>query len=253
MKANTLIELECFQDLNKNKYIHPFYQTNKGHLIISGDLKSQNDYILGYILRRIPSQYSNIELKILMYSKSINESQYPKLSEYFKKPIISTRDDLMSLLIWVKKTMNNRYKLFRELKAKDNFAFNERVVKQEINKRIIPYLLLIIHEVPETKEVENDSIHDLIHQIIIKSRAAGIHLIATSSIIINSISPVFKHNMDGIISMVDTIEKSKILVGSDDAKKIKSNEVMIHRCLTGKNTKLTLFDEPEKRLLLHKL
>lgn len=251
MRINQLFQLECFQDFNKYKYIHPFYQTNRGHLIISGDLESQNDYILGYILRRIPSQYSNREVKILIYSNYINESQYPKLNKYFKKPIITTRDDLLLLLLWVKKTMDHRYKLFRELKAKDIFTFNEKVAKQEINKRFIPYLLLIIHELPVTDDIKIDPSIDLIHQIILKSRAAGIHVIATSSAIMNSISPVFKHNMDGIISKVDTIEKSKLLVGSDEAMKIKTNEVMVHECLTGKNSKYVLFDEPEKRPLLH--
>lgn len=253
MKVNRLFELECFQDLNQYKYIHPFYQTNRGHIIISGGKESQNDYILGYILRRIPSQYGYKELKILMYSKSIKENQYPKLNKYYKKSIISTRDDLMSLLLWVKKTMNNRYKLFRKLKTKDIFSFNKKVVEQEINKRFIPYMLLVIHEIPETDDVKNDSINDLIHEIIIKSRAAGIHVIVTSSTIIDSLSPVLKHNMDGIISQVDTIEKSKILVGNDEATKIKINEVMIHECLTGKNTKYILFEEPENRQLLHKL
>lgn len=252
MNINQLFKLECFQDLNKYKYIHPFYQTNHGHLIIAGDIKSQNDYILGYILRRIPSQYSNIELKIVMYSKSINISLYSNLKKYFKKPIINNKDDLMSLMLWIKKTMNNRYKLFREVKTKDIFTYNEKVVNQEINKRFMPYLLLIIHEVPETDDVKNDPIIDLIHQIILKSRAVGIHVIATSSTIINSICPVFKHNMDGIIFKVDTNEKSKLLVGDDEAMKIKSNEIMIHECLTGKKTKYTIFDEPNIRTLLHK-
>ena len=47
-----------FQDLDKNKYIHPFHQTNRGHLIIAGDQQFKNDYILGYILRRLPNQYN---------------------------------------------------------------------------------------------------------------------------------------------------------------------------------------------------
>ena len=74
MNKNQLFKLECFQDLDKNKYVHPFYQTNRGHLIISGDQKYKNDYILGYILRRIPDQYNDREMKIIMHSSSIDES-----------------------------------------------------------------------------------------------------------------------------------------------------------------------------------
>lgn len=253
MNGNRPFELECFQDLYKNKYVHPFYKTNRGHLIITGDDQYKNDYILGYILRNIPKQYNYKDLKILMYSLSINENNYPDIIKYFKKPIINSRDQLLSLLLWVKKTMNNRYALFRIMKTKDIYAFNQKAINKEINKRSLSHLLVIIHEIPQTDDVKNDPINNLIHEIVLKSRAAGIHLIVISSTIINSISPVLKHHMDGIISKVDSIEKSKTLIGSNEATKIESYEVMVHESLTGMNTSYQLFNKPEARLLLHRL
>lgn len=253
MNVNQLFELECFQDQNKNKYIHPFHQTNRGHLIISGDNQVKNDYILGYILRRIPCQHNYKNLKILMYSLSINENQYPELMKHFKKPIINSRNQLLSLLLWVKKTMNNRYTLFRKMKAKDIYTFNQKATNKEINKRPLTNLLVIIHEIPQTDDIKNDPINDLIHTIVLKSRAAGIHVIITSSTIKNSISPVLKHHMDGIVFTVDSIAKSKILIGSDEATQIKPNEVMVHENLKGKNIIYKLFDKTEARLLLNEL
>lgn len=254
MNVNQLFELECFQDLNKNKHIQPFHLTNRGHLMISGDMQHKNDYILGYILRRIPYQHNHRSLKILMYSLSINENHYPELEKYFKKPIINSRDQLLSLLLWVKKTMDDRYSLFREMKAKDIYVFNQKSNNKEINKKSLPHLLVIIHETPQTNDMKNDPINNLIHEIVLKSRASGIHFIVTSSKIINSISSVLKHNMDGIISKVDSIEKSKILIGSNEATKIKPNEVMVHESLLNKNNRYQLFDElkTKSRILLSK-
>lgn len=247
MSANHLFELECFQDLIKNKYIHPFYKTNRGHLIIAGDNQYKNNYILDYILRRIPYQYNPKDLKILMFSLSINQNHNPKLIKYFKKPIINSRDQLFSLLLWIKNTMNKRYHLFRKLKAKDIYIFNQKAVNKEINKRSLPHILFIIHEIPQTDEMKNDPINNLIHTIVLKARAAGIHLIVTSSTILYSISPVLKHHMDGIIFKVDTEEKSKILIGSDEAMKIKMNEVMIHENLSHSIKIFTLIEESKTR------
>lgn len=253
MNTNRRFEVECFQDLSKNKYVHPFHQTNRGHLIISGDDQFQNDYILGYILRRIPFQHSHKELKILMYSLSMSENHCPIINKYFKKPIIKSRDELMSLLLWVEKTMNNRYKLFYKEKARDIYTFNQKVINQEIKKRFLPHLLIMIHEVPQADDIKNDPINHLLHTIILKSRTAGIHVIITSTTIKDSLSPVLKYHMDGIISKVNSNEKSKILIGGDEATKIKVNEVMVHESLSGKNIIYKLFDEPEKRPLLHLL
>lgn len=245
-----MFEIECFQDLNKNKYVQAFYKTNRGHLIIAGDDQYKNDYILGYILRNIPKQHNYKDLKILMYSLSINENDNPELMKHYKKPIINSRDQLLSLLLWVKKTMNNRYTLFRKMKAKDIYTFNQKATNNEISKRPLPNLLIIIHEIPQTNDIKNDPINDLIHTIVIKARAAGIHLIVTSSTILNSISPVLKHHMDGIIFKVDTVEKAKIMMGSSEAKNIKPNEVMVHENLTGNNSIYQLLDKPNKRLTL---
>jgi hypothetical protein len=247
MNANQMFELECFQDFIKNKYIHPFYKTNRGHLIIAGDNQYKNNYILGYILRHIPYQYNSKDLKIFMYSMSINQNHYPELIKYFKKPIINSRDQLLSLLLWVKNTMNKRYSLFRKLKAKDIYIFNQKAINKEINKRSLPHILFIIHEIPQTDDKKNDPVNNLIHDIIIKSRAAGIHLIMASSNIMNSINPLLKHHMDGIIFKVDTEEKSKILIGSDEAMKIKINEVMIHENLSHSIKIFTLIEESKTR------
>lgn len=253
MKVNQLFELECFQDLSKNRYVHPFYKTNKGHLIISGDNHHKNDYILGYILRNIPKQYDYSDLKILMYSLSINENMYPELLKYFKKPIVNSIDQLLSLLIWVKKTMNHRYRLFNKMKVKDIYAFNQKARNIEFNKRTLANLLIIVHEIPQNDDIENKPINDLIHKIVLKSRAAGIHLIITSSTILNAISPVLKYNMDGIIFKVDTVEKAKILIGNDEVTKIESNDVVVYENSTGKKTIYKLFDKTEARVLLHRL
>lgn len=247
MHTNQLFKLEMFQDLDKNKYIHPFHQTNRGHLIIAGDHQFKNDYILGYILRRLPNQYNEKEVKIIMHSSSIGEIDYPMLEKYLKKPISQSKEQLIALLKWVRKTMNNRYKIFNTEKAKDIYAFNQKVLDKKIKKRCLPHLLILIHEVPQTDDIANDPINKLIHEIIQKSRASGIHLIISSSTIRESISPILKYHMDGIIFTVDSVQKSKILIGNGAATKIKPGKMMIRENMTDKNTIFKLFDDRDKR------
>lgn len=247
MYTNELFKLECFQALDKTKYVHPFHQTNRGHLIIAGDHQFKNDYILGYILRRLPNQYNEKEVKIIMHSLSTGEIDYPMLEKYLKKPISQSKEQLIALLTWVRKTMNNRYKIFNTEKAKDIYAFNQKVIDKKIKKRFLPHLLILIHEVPQTDDIKNDPINKLIHEIIQKSRASGIYLIITSSTIRESISPILKYHMDGIIFTVDSIQKSKILIGDDVATKIKPGEMMIHENMTNKNTIFNLLDDGDRR------
>ncbi len=249
MNTNQLFKLECFQDLDKKKYVHPFYQINRGHLIISGDQKYKNDYILGYILRRIPDQYNHKEMKIIMHSSSIDENNYPMLNKYLKNPISHSKEELMSILLWVKKVMNNRYKTFYVEKTKDIYAYNQKVINKEIKKTVLPHLFVIIHEVPQADRIKNDQIINLIHEIVIKSRASGIHMIITSSMIKESISPLLKYHMDAIVFTVDSMEKSKILIGSDEATQISPYEVMVHESLTNKNTIYRLIDDSKRNFL----
>ena len=124
--------------------------------------------------------------------------------------------------------------------------FNQKVLNKEINKRVLPHLLVIIHEVPQAHSIRNDQINNLIHEIVIKSRASGIHMIITSSMIKESISPLLKYHMDTIVFTVDSIEKSKILIGSDEATQIEPNEVMVHESLTNKNTIYRLLDDSKR-------
>jgi hypothetical protein len=252
-KANKPFELKCFKDIQSKNYIHSFHQSNHGHLMIAGDFTTHIDYLLDSILKRIPLTYTQQDIKLVMYSKTYVIHEHSPLNKYLKTSIFETSETLLSKLKWLKKTMNNRYKTFNEYKAKDIFTFNGKVMNKEINKRWIPYLFVVIHEFPQKSDSNSDAIHDLMHTITLKSRASGIHILLTSSMIMESINPIFKYNMDGIYFKVESIESSHLLNGYNAVYELNTNQVIVRDSLSRYCNKYTLFEEPKKRILLHSL
>lgn len=230
-KQNKKLELECFVDVNKYKPIHQFHMSAHGHLFVSGDLAYSGDYVLKHMINDAISKHNAQEMKIIMFSQSMDQDTFPKFKKYLKTPIINTTEDLFNQLTLLKKMMLNRYKTFRNFKAKDIYAFNGKILNLEIKKRYLPYVLLIIHEMPHALDPINDPINILIHEITLQSRAASIHVILSTTSAIKSMSPVLKYHMDGIIFKIDSQESDLVLVEKRKEHKpseLDNNEAMIY-------------------------
>jgi hypothetical protein len=253
MKGRNLnFEIECFKDVNNNHYIHPFYKSNQGHLFLSGDRASMIDYILKNMIRDVVSRYYEQELKIIIYSTSIEEKSFLGLNKYLKVPIIKKSDELIEQLNMIKKKMMNRYKSFRQNKSRDIKTFNTKVLNLEINHRYMPYILLVIHEMPSSKE-HFDTTNSLVYDITQQSRAAGIHVILSTTLAKETMSPLLKYRMDGIITRIESVENAKVLLGKERAqlaKDIKPGSLIL--CENLGNVQKFIITNSESRVMLHK-
>ena len=236
-RRNLNFEIECFKDINNHQYIHPFYKSNQGHLFLSGDRASMIDYVLKNMIRDVVSRYYEHELKIIIYSTSIEENSFLGLNKYLKVPIIKKPDELIEQLKKIKKKMMNRYKSFRQNKSRDIKTFNTKALNLEINHRYMPYILLVIHEMPSSKE-HFYNINSLVYDIVQQSRAAGIHVILSTILAKETMSPLLKYNMNGIIFRIESILNAKTLLEKryeKIANELKVSEVLVYEN-AGKNT-----------------
>ncbi len=251
-RESKLFELECFVDISNDKYIHPFFKPTHGHLIISGDGTYFVDYILIHMIKDGITRYSVQEMKIVLYSKTKIEDSIPRMRTYIKGPIIQTREDLIQKLITIKKMMMNRFKNFRKFKARDIMTFNAKILCHEIKKRFLPYIWVIIHEMPVIIDQSSDSINSLIYDIVQQSRAAGIHIVLTTTSAKESTSPLFKYQMDGIFPRIKSQDNALVLL--EKSKKhlvldLQNGEVLVNKNVG--NYQIYTITLAESRPLLH--
>lgn len=226
MMQNTIkkLELPIIYDINKFQLMLPFHE--KGHLVIAGDSLTLVSYSLNYILRMGMHYYNPNELKYLIYSKSITKETYVQLENYLRKPIVHTEIDLLELLRWVKKTLSIRYRMFRTYHSRDIYAFNLKVKNKDINKRLLSPLMIIIDDMPKLDDPNNHPISKLIIEIAQQSRAAGIHVILSTTNVQASLGNYHKYIMPyGIASKLDSDDDSRFLTGFENRDKLNINEV----------------------------
>ncbi|RJX27645.1 MAG: hypothetical protein C4537_00395 [Acholeplasma sp.] len=250
-RRNINFEIECFKDVNNNHYVHPFYKPNHGHLFLSGDHTSMIDYILKNIIRNAVNGFHERELKMIIYSTSIKEHSYSGLIKYLKVPIIERSEELIEQLSKLKKMMMNRYKTFRQNKSRDIKSYNTKVLNSEITHRYMPCVLFVIHEMPSSNEYL-ETINGLVYDITQQSRAAGIHVILSTASAKDTMSPLLKYNFDGIITKIESIESSKILLSKELvqlAKDIEPGTLML--CGNSGHFRKYIITHNEFRVMLH--
>ena len=246
-------ELDCFVDITKNHYIHPFSKPTHGHLFIACESHTLLDYLLNHMINSVLTGYDMNEVKLSIYSQKMSD-RANEINRYLHLPIMRTADELKKRLLQVKKIMDRRYKTFKDFVSRDIDEFNQKIINKQINKRILPFLLILIDELPTQDGRMDEELNTLIYEIAQKSRAAGIHIILTSTMPSKAMSPLLKYQMDGIIGKFTQIDDGIVLLGKRDGHQvlyIQHGDVMVYE--NNGNHHVYQITEASERPLVHKL
>ena len=168
------------------------------HLLIAGTTGSGksvcvNSIITSLILRNPPSK-----LKFIMIDpKRVELTQYNGIPHLIA-PVVVDTERTTSVLKWVTREMDDRYKRFSAAGARNIEDYNRHVRSGE---EPMPYMVVIIDELADLMMLAPDETEKVITRIAALARATGIHLvIATQRPSVDVVTGLIKANFPARIA-----------------------------------------------------
>ena len=186
------------------------------HLLIAGTTGSGksvciNTIILSLIYKHTP----DICKFILIDPKMLELSTYEGIP-HLLCPVITEAKKAASVLGWVVKEMESRYRLMTKVGVRNIDGYNEK------HKVKMPYIVVIVDEMSDLMLVAGKEIENYIQKLSQMARAAGIHIImATQRPSVDVITGTIKANFPTRISFQVTSKiDSRTILGEQGAEQL---------------------------------
>ncbi len=183
------------------------------HLLIAGTTGSGKSVCINTIILSLLYRHSPEKCKfILIDPKMLELSTYEGIP-HLLCPVITEAKKAASVLGWVVKEMENRYKLMTKVGVRNIDGYNEK------HKISMPYIVVIVDEMSDLMLVAGKDIENYIQKLSQMARAAGIHIImATQRPSVDVITGTIKANFPTRISFQVTSKiDSRTILGEQGA------------------------------------
>ena len=141
----------------------------------SGKSVCSHSLIISLLLKNRPD-----ELKLLLVDpKSVEYVFYEELP-HLVTPIISDPKLASQALKWACDEMDNRYKMFSQLRVRNIEDYNAKIDAEGYSEPKMPYILILIDELADLMQTASADVEQSIQRITQKARAAGMHLIVAT-------------------------------------------------------------------------
>lgn len=235
------------------------------HLLVAGATGKGKSVGLNTIITSLLYKKGPSELKfILIDPKRVEFSVFSDLEKYFfaKAPgedraIVTDTSRVVHTLNCLVQEMENRYKVFEDLKERKVTDYNRlwreklrNVLDEDGNKkyRYMPYIVCIIDEFSDMIMTAGKEVETPIVRLAQKGRAAGVHIIiATQRPSAQVITGLIKSNVPGRIAFaVAQMQDSRIILDRSGAQRLIGRGDMLFG-LDGEVTRLQcpFVDTPE--------
>ena len=187
------------------------------HLLIAGATGSGKSVCINTIITTLLYRNSPQEIKfILVDPKRVELSMYNGIP-HLLTPVITESDRVIAALQWAVKKMDERYKMFAEVGARNINDYNELS-----GFTAMEHIVIIIDELADIMLFAPSKVEDLITRLAQMARATGIHLIlATQRPSVNVITGLIKANIPARIAFnVTSMVDSRVIIDSPGAEKL---------------------------------
>jgi len=148
------------------------------HLLIAGTTGSGKSVCVNAIIACLLINNSPDELRMLMVDpKRVELTGYDGIP-HLLAPVVTEMERVVGALQWATREMNQRYKKFAEIGARNIVEFNTRM--EELNQRKLPYLVVIIDELADLMMLAPDETERTITRMAQLARATGIHMVIST-------------------------------------------------------------------------
>ena len=194
------------------------------HLLIAGTTGSGKSVCINTIILSLLYRHTPDKCKfILIDPKMLELSTYEGIP-HLLCPVITEAKKAASVLGWVVKEMENRYRLMTKEGVKNIDGYNSK------HKLAMPYIVVVVDEMSDLMLVAGKEIENYIQKLSQMARAAGIHIImATQRPSVDVITGTIKANFPTRISFQVTSKiDSRTILGEQGAEQLLGKGDMLY-------------------------
>ncbi len=204
------------------------------HLLIAGTTGSGKSVCINTIILSLIYKHTPDVCKfILIDPKMLELSTYEGIP-HLLCPVITEAKKAASVLGWVVKEMENRYRLMTKVGVRNIDGYNEK------HKIKMPYIVVIVDEMSDLMLVAGKEIENYIQKLSQMARAAGIHIImATQRPSVDVITGTIKANFPTRISFQVTSKiDSRTILGEQGAEQLLGRGDMLYMSSANRITRI---------------
>ena len=204
------------------------------HLLIAGTTGSGKSVCINTILLSLLYRHRPDLCKfILIDPKMLELSTYEGIP-HLLCPVITEAKKAATVLGWVVKEMENRYKLMTKVGVRNIGGYNSK------HKLPMPYIVVIVDEMSDLMLVAGKDIENYIQKLSQMARAAGIHIImATQRPSVDVITGTIKANFPTRLSFqVSSKIDSRTILGEQGAEQLLGKGDMLYMSSANKITRI---------------
>ena len=204
------------------------------HLLIAGTTGSGKSVCINTIILSLLFRHTPDKCKfILIDPKMLELSTYEGIPNLLC-PVITEAKKAASVLGWVVREMENRYKLMTKVGVRNIDGYNSK------HKTFMPYIVVIVDEMSDLMLVSGKDIENYIQKLSQMARAAGIHIImATQRPSVDVITGTIKANFPTRISFqVSSKIDSRTILGEQGAEQLLGRGDMLFMSSANRITRI---------------
>ena len=200
------------------------------HLLIAGTTGSGKSICINTIILSLLYRHTPEKCKfILIDPKMLELSTYEGIP-HLLCPVITEAKKAASVLGWVVKEMESRYKLMTKEGVRNIDGYNYK------HKLLMPYIVVIVDEMSDLMLVAGKEIENYVQKLSQMARAAGIHIImATQRPSVDVITGTIKANFPTRISFqVASKIDSRTIIDEQGAEQLLGKGDMLYKSAANK-------------------
>jgi S-DNA-T family DNA segregation ATPase FtsK/SpoIIIE len=198
------------------------------HLLIAGATGSGKSVCINSIVTCLLFHNTPETLRLLMIDPKMVELVNFNGVPHLLAPVVVELDEIVTSLTWVTRQMDERYRLFAEIGARNLDDYNRRVARR--GQEILPYIVVVIDELADLMMVSPDMVERSLCRIAQMARATGIHLvIATQRPSVDVVTGLIKANFPARISFAVTSQvDSRVVLDTGGAERLLGRGDMLY-------------------------
>lgn len=193
--------------------------TEMPHLLIAGATGSGKSVCVNAIISCLLLQNTPDEMQMIMVDpKRVELAGYNGLP-HLVAPVVVDLERIVGVLKWVQREMDDRYKRFAALGARNIQDFNRKRPQEQPQ---MPYLVVIVDELADLMMLAPDETERLVARLAQMARATGIHLIiSTQRPSVDVVTGLIKANFPARIAFaVASSVDSRVIIDQPGAEKL---------------------------------
>ena len=194
------------------------------HLLIAGTTGSGKSVCINTIILSLLYRHTPDKCKFILIDPKMLELSTYEGVPHLLCPVITEAKKAASVLGWVVKEMENRYKLMTKEGVRNIDGYNAK------HKLSMPYIIVVVDEMSDLMLVAGKEIENYIQKLSQMARAAGIHIImATQRPSVDVITGTIKANFPTRISFQVTSKiDSRTILGEQGAEQLLGKGDMLY-------------------------